>query len=124
MFGQMLVPHARRIDAEATAFRNQLAASRKSDRGQVRLGASPAAATLLVTEALLRLAAEQPQLHVAVESGVYSTMLPKVLAGELDAFVCIDNGEPVPADLAKIVLLTDEYRVISAGTRRLRSVLG
>lgn len=119
MFGQMLVPHARRIDAEATAFRNQLAASRKSDRGQVRLGASPAAATLLVTEALLRLAAEQPQLHVAVESGVYSTMLPKVLAGELDAFVCIDNGEPVPADLAKIVLLTDEYRVISAGTHPL-----
>ncbi len=124
IFGQMLIPRARQIDAEAMAFRNELAACRRSDRKQVRLGASPAAATLLVIEALLRLATEQPHLYVAVESGVYSTMLPRLLSRELDAFVCIDNGDPVPADLEKIVLMVDEYRVIAAGTHPLAKRTG
>lgn len=124
IFGQMLIPYARRIDADSTAFRNQLAASQRAERGHVRLGAGPAAATLLVTEALLRLASERPDLHVFVEAGIYGTMAPKLLANELDVFVCIDNEDEVARELAKVVLLQDEYRVIASASHPLANATG
>jgi len=118
-FGQLLLPFARNIDLEATSFRERLAAVRRAERGRVRLGASPASATQLVTEAVLHLAATQPELQIAVLSGIFQGMERELLAGELDLFVCIDNDDDVTEGVAREVLLDDEYRVVCAITHPL-----
>lgn len=100
-FGQLLLPFARNIDLEAASFRERLAAVRRAERGRVRLGASPASATQLVTEAVLHLAATQPELQIAVLSGIFQGMERELLAGELDLFVCIDNDDDVTEGVAR-----------------------
>ena len=118
-FGQLLLPFARNIDLEATSFRDQLAAVRRAERGRVRLGASPASATQLVTEAVLRLAATPPELQIAVLSGIFQGMERELLAGDLDLFVCIDNEDDVAEGVTREVLLDDEYRIVCAITHPL-----
>lgn len=111
-FGQLLLPFARNIDLEATGFREQLDLMRRAERGRVRLGASPASATQLVTEAVVRLVAARPALQIAVLSGVYQSMVRELLAGDIDLFVCVDNDENVTDGVVREVLLHDEYRVV------------
>lgn len=118
-FGQLLLPFARNIDLEASSFHEQLDAMRRSERGRVRLGASPASATQIVTEAVVRLAGERPELQIAVLSGVYQGMLRELQSGALDLFVCVDNDERVEDGLSREVLLHDEYRVVCATTHPL-----
>jgi DNA-binding transcriptional LysR family regulator len=124
-FGQLLLPFARSIDVEATSFREQLAAVRRAEPGRVRLGASPASATQLVTEAVMRLAAKQPEVQIAVLTGILQGMEGELLAGELDLFVCIDNEDRTTEGVTREVLLEDEYRVVCTITHplaRARSV--
>lgn len=123
-FGELLLPFARNIDLEASSFREQLDAMRRSERGRVRLGASPASATQLVTEAVVRLTLERPELQIAVLSGVYQGMLRELQAGTLDLFVCVDNDERVEDGLAREVLLHDEYRIVCAVTHPLARAKG
>lgn len=123
-FGQLLLPFARNIDLEASGFREQLDTMRRAERGRVRLGASPAAATQLVTEAIVRLAGAQPELQIAVLSGVYHSMLRDLLAGEIDLFVCVDNEESIADGIVREVLMHDEYRVICAATHPLARAKG
>jgi len=118
-FGQLLLPFARNIDVEAASFREQLAAVRRAERGRVRLGASPASATQLVTEAVMRLATTQPEIQIAVLSGILQGMERELLAGDLDLFVCIDNEDRVTEGVTREVLLEDEYRVVCAITHPL-----
>lgn len=118
-FGQLLLPFARNIDLEATSFRDQLAAVRRAERGRVRLGASPASSTQLVTEAVMRLATTQPEIQIAVLSGILQGMERELLAGDLDLFVCIDHEDRATEGVTREVLLEDEYRVVCAITHPL-----
>jgi DNA-binding transcriptional LysR family regulator len=118
-FGLLLLPFARNIDLEASSFREQLDAMRRAERGRVRLGASPASATHLVTEAVVRLSAQRPELQIAVLAGTYHGLLRDLLAGDIDLFVCVDNEENVAEGITREVLLHDEYRVICAATHPL-----
>lgn len=124
VFGNLLLPFARNIDLDASSFHEQLANALHAERGRVRLGASPAAATQLVTEAVLRLTQEQPELQIAVLSGIYPGMVRDLLVGEIDLFVCIDNEDDLADGLAKEVLLHDEYRVVCAATHPLAKAAG
>ncbi|MGE3667944.1 MAG: substrate-binding domain-containing protein [Steroidobacteraceae bacterium] len=97
---------------------------RRAERGRVRLGASPASATQLVTEAVVRLAMAQPELQIAVLAGVYHGMLRDLLAGDIDLFVCVDNDEHITEGITREVLLHDEYRVVCAMTHPLARASG
>lgn len=123
-FGQLLLPFARNIDLEATGFREQLGALRRRERGRVRLGASPTSATQLVTEAVVRLATAQPELQIAVLTGVYQSMLHELQSGDLDLFVCVDNDDNVSDGITREVLMYDEYRVVCAATHPLARAQG
>lgn len=118
-FGRLLLPYGRNIHLEAAAFRDRLGGLRKADGGRVRLGASPASATHLVTEAVLSLRSQHPSLHVAVLSGIYATMARDLLAGELDLFVCIDNEDELVPGLTREILLHDEYHIVAAANHPL-----
>jgi LysR family transcriptional regulator, regulator of abg operon len=91
VFGRMLLPYARNMDAEARGFRAALAAALGAERGRVRVGASPTAASHLVSDAVLRLLGNHPQLQVAVITGLYDDLRPRLASGELDLFVCLEN---------------------------------
>ncbi len=123
-FGLLLLPFARNIDLEASGFRDQLDAMRRAERGRVRLGASPASATRLVTEAVVRLSNAQPALQIAVLAGVYHNMLRDLMTGDIDLFVCVDNEEHVAEGVTREVLLHDEYRVVCAVTHPLARARG
>jgi len=68
---------------------------------------------------VMRLAATQPEIQVAVLSGILQGMERELLAGDLDLFVCIDNEDRVTEGITREVLLEDEYRVVCAITHPL-----
>lgn len=111
--GKLLLPYARSINDQAAGFGYALAEMQRSERGQVRVGASPATTSHLVPEAILRLTSKRRDLQIAVLGGVYSTMIGDLLAGELDLFVCIDNGEVAPPQVIQETLMHAEYRVVA-----------
>lgn len=113
-FGNLLLPYARNISDQAAGFGHALVQMQRSERGQVRVGASPSTTSQLVPEAILRLTSKRRDLQIAVLSGVYQTMVRDLLAGELDLFVCIDNGETAPPQVVQEPLMRAEYRVLAS----------
>lgn len=111
-FGRMLIPYARNIEAEARGFHEALAAALAAQRGRLRVGASPTAASHLVSEAVLRLLADHPDLQVSVSTGLYADLAARLLAGELDLFVCLDNHGEARAGLEREVLGAEEFGVV------------
>lgn len=111
-YGRLLLPSARAIEREARGFREQLDSLRSESPDRVRLGASPAAVEL-ATDAVLRLRTLRPGLQVTVLTGIHPTLAAQLLAGDLDAFVCLDNDDDAHAALASEVLLHDDYRVVA-----------
>jgi DNA-binding transcriptional LysR family regulator len=111
-YGQLLLPTARGIERDAQAFRDRLDALRRATPARVRLGASPAAVDIAAA-AVLRLRRLRPQLQIAVLTGIHTTLAAQLLAGELDAFVCMDNEDEQHPALASEVLAHDEYRIVA-----------
>jgi DNA-binding transcriptional LysR family regulator len=125
-YGQLLLPTARGIERDARAFADRLEALRRAAPARVRLGTSPGAVDITAA-AVLRLRARRPQLQIAVLTGIHTTLSSQLLAGELDAFVCMDNEDEQHAALSSEVLAHDDYRIVAraahplAQTRRIRA---
>jgi DNA-binding transcriptional LysR family regulator len=120
-YGQLLVPTARGIERDAQAFRERLEALRRATPARVRLGASPAAVDI-AAEAVLRLRSMRPQLQIAVLTGIHPSLAAQLLAGELDAFVCMDNEDEEHPAIASEVLAHDEYRILARAAHPLARV--
>lgn len=111
-FGRMLLPYARNIEAEARGFHDALAATLAATHGRLRVGASPTAASHLVSEAVLRLVDSHPGLQVEVSGGLHAELAGRVLAGDLDLCVCLDNDGRGPEGLEREVLADEEFGVV------------
>jgi DNA-binding transcriptional LysR family regulator len=114
-FGRLLLPYARNIDAEARGFTDAVAALLGASQGRVRIGSSPTAASHLVSDAVLRLVTARPELSVAVLTGLYQDLRERLLAGELDLFVCIDNDGGADLGLEREVLGYETFGVVAGG---------
>ena len=93
-YGEMLLSHARNIDAESHQIRRHLDDLLGVRTARLRIGAGLTAATHIVSSAVSRLSASRPTLRIHVIDGTSTSLLPMLMRGEVDAIVCV-IGTPI-----------------------------
>jgi DNA-binding transcriptional LysR family regulator len=111
-FGELLLSHARNIDAEAQQFKRHLEDAVGVRSGRLVIGAGLTATTYILPLVLRRLVAKRPNLKISVRDGSAPTLIPMLLRGELDVTLCV-LGKPLDDSLVREELLFQErLRVI------------
>ena len=85
--GQAVVRRARRVQAELDALDADVAALRDEVTGKVRLGCIGTSARWLVPLVLEDVTAKHPKVHVVVVDATTTSLVPRLLADELDLAV-------------------------------------
>lgn len=111
-FGEMLLAHARNIDAEAQQFRRHLEDAVGVRSGRLTIGAGLTAATYILPIVTRRLLARRPNLRVTVRDGSAATLIPMLLRGELDATLCVLAKPLEDSLICQEVLFQEQLRVI------------
>lgn len=94
---ELLVAHAERILSLVEQAQADLEAHRGSVIGRLSVAAFPTAVRGLIPDALGRLRADHPDLHVQVREDDPMRSMPLVVRGDLDMAVVQDwNNEPLP----------------------------
>lgn len=83
-YGEVLIEHARRLDAQLDRASGDMAALREGSAGRVVIGASGAAASDTAPLAMLRLFEHMPQAHVSLVEGTTDRLLEQLAQGDLD----------------------------------------
>ena len=117
--GERLQRHAQRALQELREFTDSLLEGRAGSPTLVRLGASPTPAAGLVGEAVLSVAARQPELRVSIITGLRQQLLEELAAGRLDLCVCVDTETSAAKGLQREALGQQAYGVIANGNHLL-----
>jgi DNA-binding transcriptional LysR family regulator len=112
--GDMVLAHARNMDAEAQQLRRHIDDALGVRTGRLRIGAGLTAAAQIVPTAIARLVGKRPGLRVSVTDGSARTLTPMLLRGELDVIVCV-IGTPIEDPLVQQDVLFHERMQILAG---------
>jgi DNA-binding transcriptional LysR family regulator len=103
--GETLLPHARRMVADADAARQAVQDIVGLRRGDVRLGATPSLCSSLVPEVLRTFRAAHPAIQLYVNEGSSPDLIESLLAHTLDlALIVQPEGGVDPALAAEPVL--------------------
>ena len=86
-YGEALIAHAQRIDAQLDRASGDMAALREGGGGRVVIGASGASASDTVPLAVLRLFERMPQARVKLVEGTTDRLLAQLAQGDLDIVV-------------------------------------
>jgi DNA-binding transcriptional LysR family regulator len=115
-YAELLLEHARRIDAELRSATAGMQRLRQAEAVQLRIGCGPSEATRLLPHALTLLRQAQPALRVFVEYGLNEKLMPLVRLGEVDCALSsvprstAHDGlrhEPLHVDQATVVARAD-----------------
>ena len=109
--GQAVVRRARRVQAELDALGADVAALRDEVTGTVRLGCIGTSARWLVPLVLEAVTAAHPKVHVIVVDATTTSLVPRLLADELDLAVV---NLPVANPEVSTEPLFDEDRLLIA----------
>ncbi|MBL8643658.1 MAG: LysR family transcriptional regulator [Rhodospirillaceae bacterium] len=112
-FGELLLPHAKTVDAEVRRFHDNLATMLGTKTGIVRVGATPTMLNQLLPEALHRLHAARPQLKLHVESGDFDRLAGTLLRGELDVVFSTEPSEAAD-ELIALERLCEDHNIVAA----------
>lgn len=85
--GRCLVTHAKLVLHELRYVSEEMVARSGPLTGRVVIGSMPLSRTLLVPEAIGRLARQHPKLNFSIVEGTYSTLLDGLQCGDLDLLV-------------------------------------
>ncbi|MEU6080557.1 LysR substrate-binding domain-containing protein [Streptomyces sp. NPDC047108] len=113
--GEALSRHADVILDNLATARAQLGAIARLRSGRVRVCAFPSASATLIPEAMARLSAEHPGVHLELQEGEPPASLRRVVRGECDialAFTYPGLHADIPAELAEIRLMEDLLTVL------------
>lgn len=111
--GELLLPHARAITAEAARFRAGLDDLTGGTRGTLRLGLGPSAATHGTAAAVARFLARRPGLRLVVMNGLFDDLASALVGGRLDLFIAVrQDDRPAPL-LGETVLGRISYGVFA-----------
>lgn len=83
-YGEVLIDHARRIDAQLDRASSDMAALRKGNSGRVVIGASGVAASDTVPLAILRILGSMPRARVSLVEGTTDRLIEQLAQGHLD----------------------------------------
>ncbi len=96
-YGEVLIAHARRIDAQLDRASQEMAALREGNAGQVVIGASGASASDTVPLAVLKLLEKIPQARVRLVENTVDVLMSQLALGKLDIVVgrsSFDHHDP------------------------------
>ena len=83
-YGEVLIDHARRIDAQLDRAGSDMAALREGNSGRVVIGASGVAASDTVPLAILRILNTMPRARVSLVEGTTDRLIEQLAQGHLD----------------------------------------
>ncbi|GGA63185.1 LysR family transcriptional regulator [Pseudoclavibacter endophyticus] len=114
--GTALLPHARRLLADADAARRELAELEGLRRGRVRLGATPTLCVSLVADALTAYRAEHPGIELHLSARGSRDLVEELSHGGLDLALVTTSDERLvsAAGLARTPLLDEELVVVTS----------
>ncbi|MGY1551212.1 LysR family transcriptional regulator [Microbacterium sp. A588] len=117
--GEVLLPRARRMLADAEAVRSEMAELAGLQRGRVRLGAPPTLCISLVAEVMSAFHAAHPRVELQLTEAGTHPLVEDLAAGALDmALITASEGLPVAgAALVRTPLLTEELVVVSSAAQ-------
>jgi LysR family hydrogen peroxide-inducible transcriptional activator len=109
--GEAVVSRARHVQAELEALSSDVAALRDEITGTVRLGCIGTSARWLVPLVLDEVTRSHPKVHVIVVDATTTSLIPRLLANELDLAVV---NLPVTHPEVVVQTLFDEDRILVA----------
>ena len=113
--GEVLLPIARRMLADAQAARAQLAELAGLRRGRVHLGAPPTLCVSLVADVLTAFRADYPGVDLHLSEGGSRSLVDALDEGALDIALVVTRGvEPSLPGIELVPLLFEELVVVSA----------
>ncbi len=112
-FGELLLPHARTVDAEIRRFQDNLATMLGTKTGIVRVGATPTMLNQLLPDAVSKLHATRPQIRIHVESGDFERLAGSLLRGELDMVLSTEPSEAAD-ELIAVERLCEDHNIVVA----------
>src|SRR5690606_29862042 len=117
--GEVLLPRARRMLADADAIRAEMAELAGLQRGRVRLGATPTLCISLVAEVMSAFHASHPGIELQLTEGGSHLLIEQLATGALDlALITVSEGLPVTESaLVRTPLLTEELVVVSSAAQ-------
>ncbi len=86
-YGEVLIAHARRLDAQLERASQDMAALREGNTGQIAIGASGASASDTVPLAVLKLLERIPQARVRLVENTVDVLMSQLVDGKLDIVV-------------------------------------
>ena len=107
--GKAVLERARRIRTELQAIRDDIVSMRHEVAGEVRIGCIGTTGRWMATPLLRRLAARHPALHPVLVDATTTSLIPRVMNGDLD--MAIVNTPVVEAGLDSEPLF-DEERIL------------
>ncbi|MEU2155273.1 LysR substrate-binding domain-containing protein [Streptomyces sp. NPDC019396] len=122
--GEVLLPLARRILADADTARHEVQELAQLRRGRVRLGATPSVCTGLLPDVLRAFHDRHPGIELLIDEGGSHDLVRELARGALDlALVVLPLPTPAPS-LTTVRLLEEDLVVVSAPELRLGGARG
>lgn len=117
--GEVLLPYARRMLADAEAVRREMDEIAGLRRGRVRLGATPSLCTSLVVEVVGAFRAAHPGVELEITERGSRGLVAALAEGALDLALLTssDAVDASPVSLERTALLSEDLVVISAADR-------
>ncbi len=112
--GEVLLPLARRMLADADSARRQIREVLNLDRGRVRLGATPSLCTALLPAVLSGFRREHPGIEAIVHEGGSRDLQRQLSEGALDFALVVDARLGQDPQLATVPLFVEDLVVISS----------
>ncbi len=118
--GDAVLARVRRIQSELESLEADVHSMQGSPRGTVRLGVIGTTARWLVPLLVDRTAAQTPDIHLVVSDGTTTSLVRRMLDGELDfSLVGLPIDEP---EIRTIELFTEDHVVIAPTSHPLASL--
>jgi LysR family transcriptional regulator, regulator for genes of the gallate degradation pathway len=111
--GETLLLHVRRALNELRHIPDDIAALRGSIQGYVTVGALPLGRTLILPEAIARVAAQHPGVRIVTDESAYETLVAGLRAGDIDLVLGALRPDDTTSGLANERLMSEDLVVLA-----------
>lgn len=120
VYGRSFLRHAKAVAASTADVRNEIEALRRGTTGTVSVGVGPSWITQGLAEAIRRLRAEHPGVHLKILRGMDDGLKTLLRSGELDLALAVLPDTTVETDLVGEPMTQDRYGIIACDTHPLQ----